>query len=68
MLTRTSDGSFHLEDLDDSVELDLREAVPASGIFTEGCFALVDGKFEKNNVFRVWEIGHPPSEKRQISR
>lgn len=68
MLTRTADGSFALEDLDDRVELDLAEAQPASGMFTEGCFALVDGLYTKESIFKVYEIGHPPSEKREVTR
>ena len=68
MLTRTADGSFALEDLDDKVELDLSEASPASGMFTEGCFALLDGLYTKESIFKVYEIGHPPSEKREVSR
>jgi DNA polymerase epsilon subunit 2 len=68
MLTRSEDGSFILEDLDDKVELDLSEASPASGMFTEGCFALLDGFYTKESIFKVHEIGHPPSEKRAVSR
>lgn len=68
MITRTEDGSLSLEDLDAQVELDLSQAVPASGMFTEGCFALVDGLYTKDSIFKVREIGHPPSEKREVSR
>lgn len=68
MLTRTEDGRFALEDLDDKIVLDLSDASPASGMFTEGCFALLDGMFTKESIFQVFEIGHPPSEKREISR
>ena len=68
MLTRTEDGRFALEDLDDKIVLDLSDASPASGMFTEGCFALVDGLFTKESIFKVYEIGHPPSEKREVSR
>lgn len=37
-------------------------------MFTEGCFALLDGEYTSENVFKVLEIGHPPSEQRGVSR
>ena len=68
MLTRLEDGAFALEDLDAQIVLDISEASPASGMFTEGCFALVDGQYTLDSIFKVSEIGHPPSETRAISR
>lgn len=68
MLTRSEDGTFVLEDLDDQVKLDISQASPASGMFTEGCFALLDGQYTKDSIFRVMEIGHPPSETREATR
>jgi DNA polymerase epsilon subunit 2 len=83
MLTRIPSGSYALEDLDDTVALNLSEAVsfpfpddakptvpqnPAVGLFTEGCFVLVDGIYELNSTFTVNEMAHPPSEGRKIAR
>ncbi|GAA5824774.1 hypothetical protein JCM11251_005335 [Rhodosporidiobolus azoricus] len=64
LLTRMEDGEFYLEDLDDKVKLDLREATPESGLFTEGSFVLIDGDYTHESIFKVGEIGHPPSERR----
>ncbi|GAA5887987.1 hypothetical protein JCM16303_005226 [Sporobolomyces ruberrimus] len=64
LLTRMEDGDFYLEDLDDKVKLDLSEATPESGLFTEGSFVLVDGDYTYESIFRVAEMGHPPSERR----
>ncbi|BGP57875.1 hypothetical protein JCM8202_001771 [Rhodotorula sphaerocarpa] len=64
LLTRMEDNEFYLEDLDDKVKLDLSEATPESGLFTEGSFVLVDGDYGYDSVFKVAEIGHPPSERR----
>ncbi|BGP19527.1 hypothetical protein JCM10213_000126 [Rhodosporidiobolus nylandii] len=64
LLTRMEDNEFYLEDLDDKVKLDLSEATPESGLFTEGSFVLVDGDYTHDSVFKVAEIGHPPSERR----
>ncbi|GAA5853296.1 hypothetical protein JCM8547_000275 [Rhodosporidiobolus lusitaniae] len=36
LLTRMEDGEFYLEDLDDKVKLNLSQATPESGLFTEG--------------------------------
>ncbi|KAI5478607.1 DNA polymerase epsilon subunit 2 [Pseudohyphozyma bogoriensis] len=65
LLARMEDGAFYLEDLDDKVELDLSEATPESGLFTEGSFVLVDGDYMADSTFRVNEMGHPPSERRK---
>ncbi|GAA5968677.1 hypothetical protein JCM11641_007722 [Rhodosporidiobolus odoratus] len=64
LLTRMEDNEFYLEDLDDKVRLDLSEATPESGLFTEGSFVLVDGDYTHDSIFKVAEIGHPPSERR----
>ncbi|GAA6004474.1 DNA polymerase epsilon noncatalytic subunit [Rhodotorula paludigena] len=64
LLTRMEDGEFYLEDLDDKVKLNLSEATPESGLFTEGSFVLVDGDYTHESIFKVAEIGHPPSERR----
>ncbi|KAM0786892.1 hypothetical protein ACM66B_002316 [Microbotryomycetes sp. NB124-2] len=68
LLTRMEDGALYLEDLDDKVELDLSEATPESGLFTEGSFVLVDGDYTAESVFKVYEMGHPPSERRAEAR
>ncbi|GAA5874227.1 hypothetical protein JCM1840_000608 [Sporobolomyces johnsonii] len=64
LLTRMEDGEFYLEDLDDKVKLDLSDATPESGLFTEGSFVLVDGDYTHDSIFKVAEMGHPPSERR----
>lgn len=67
LLARMEDGAFYLEDLDDKVELDLSEANPESGLFTEGSLVLVSGDYTFDSTFKVNELGHPPSEKRSVS-
>lgn len=37
---------------------------PESGLFTEGSFVLIDGDYTLDSIFKVAEIGHPPSERR----
>ncbi|KAJ2785467.1 DNA-directed DNA polymerase epsilon, subunit B [Coemansia javaensis] len=73
MLSQLEEGRLSLEDRAGSIELDLAEvarrpaAAAASGLFTEGCFVLVDGSVE-DGVFRVDEIGLPPPEPRERTR
>lgn len=51
-------------------DLDINFGVqtPESGLFTEGSFVLVDGDYTSESVFKVNEMGHPPSERRSAAR
>jgi DNA polymerase epsilon subunit 2 len=42
--------------------------VPGEGLFTEGCMVLIEGEYTVEEDVRVLAMGHPPSEKRDISR
>ncbi|KAL8292520.1 hypothetical protein RQP46_001132 [Phenoliferia psychrophenolica] len=64
-LARMEDGAFYLEDLDDKVELDLSDVSKEAVLFTEGQFVLVDGDYTLDSVFKVNELGQPPSEPRE---
>jgi DNA polymerase epsilon subunit 2 len=41
---------------------------PSEGLFTEGCFVLVEGDYNDEEVLEVIAIGHPPSERRIAAR
>jgi hypothetical protein len=41
---------------------------PSEGLFTEGAFVLVEGEYTDEEVLSVIAIGHPPSERRSVSR
>lgn len=41
---------------------------PSEGLFTEGCFVLVEGDYTEDEIFQVIAMGHPPSEKRVAAR
>lgn len=41
---------------------------PSEGLFTEGAFVLVEGEYTDEGVLSVIAIGHPPSERRGVSR
>ncbi|CED83236.1 epsilon dna polymerase [Phaffia rhodozyma] len=68
ILGRTIEGELCLEDGDGKVTLDMDEATPGEGLFTEGCVVLVEGEYTDEERMRVIEMGHPPSEKRAVAR
>jgi len=39
-----------------------------TGMFTEGCLVLVEGEYTDEEIMKVIEMGHPPSEKRAVAR
>lgn len=68
MLSTSSDGRYELEDADGTVGLDIQNAIPGEGIFTEGSLILVEGEYTVEERIRVFAIGHPPSETRAQAR
>lgn len=68
MLSRNPTGELILEDGEGSVVLDMREAVPGEGLYTEGCMVLVEGEYTEQETVKVLAMGHPPSEKRDAAR
>lgn len=67
-LSTTADGRYALEDAEGSVALELEEAVPGEGIFTEGAFVLVEGTYTDAETLHVLAVGHPPSESRAAAQ
>ena len=41
---------------------------PGDGLFTEGCFALVEGEYTEEATLEIIAIGQPPCEPRETSR
>lgn len=68
MLCTSSDGRYALEDTDGMVGLDLEDAIPGEGIFTEGSMILVEGEYTAEERIRAFAIGHPPSESRETAK
>ncbi|ORY29159.1 putative DNA polymerase epsilon subunit B [Naematelia encephala] len=68
MLSRDMEGRLCLEDGEGRVRLDMEDAVPGEGLFTEGCMVLIEGEYTIDETIRVLAMGHPPSEKREVSR
>ncbi|KAI0081719.1 epsilon DNA polymerase [Panus rudis PR-1116 ss-1] len=69
MLAHSKEGKICLEDEDGLVELDFSQLdQPSEGLFTEGCFALVEGDYTEDATLIVIAIGHPPCESRDAAR
>ncbi|RDB22824.1 DNA polymerase epsilon subunit B [Hypsizygus marmoreus] len=69
MLTHNKEGKLCIEDSDGSVELDFSKLdEPGDGLFTEGCFALVEGEYTEEAKLEIVAIGQPPCESRDTSR
>ncbi|KAG8960600.1 DNA-directed DNA polymerase epsilon, subunit B [Tulasnella sp. 419] len=68
MLAHAQDGRLCLEDLEGRVVLDITETGPSEGLFTEGCFVLVEGDYTEEEILQVIAMGHPPSERREVAR
>ncbi|KIK68037.1 hypothetical protein GYMLUDRAFT_238205 [Collybiopsis luxurians FD-317 M1] len=69
MLTRSKEGKLCLEDGDGSVELDFSHLdEPGDGLFTEGCFALVEGEYTDESKLQIIAVGQPPCESRETAR
>ena len=41
---------------------------PGDGLFTDGCFALVEGEYTEEATLEIIAIGQPPCEPREIAR
>lgn len=41
---------------------------PGDGLFSEGCFALVEGEYTEEATLEIIAIGQPPCEARETSR
>ncbi|KAI5124943.1 hypothetical protein M0805_007370 [Coniferiporia weirii] len=69
LLGYSKEGKLCLEDTEGKIELDFSQlGIPSEGFFTEGCFALVEGDYTEEEVLSVIAIGHPPCERREVSR
>ncbi|CAL1700805.1 unnamed protein product [Somion occarium] len=69
MLAHSKEGKLCLEDEDGRVELDFSQLdQPSEGLFTEGCFALIEGDYTEDATLVVIAIGHPPCESRDTAR
>ncbi|XP_055697195.1 DNA polymerase epsilon subunit 2 [Phlebotomus papatasi] len=67
LFTKFSDGKFHVEDPTGTIALDMTDAKMHSGLFCDGCFVLVQGKYQEG-ILKVSSLGFPPPEAASSSR
>lgn len=75
MLTQLEEGSWFLEDLNGSIEVDLSEAHTTAGLHTDTSFVIAQGELmdaetgegvnEEREIFKVFAMGTPPLEERE---
>lgn len=67
LLSRNPKGNWCMEDPSGSIEIDISQALPTSGLYyVPGCIVLAEGiYFTVGNRFHVSSITHPPGEKRE---
>ncbi|KAG7528621.1 hypothetical protein FFLO_06044 [Filobasidium floriforme] len=68
MLSRDPEGRLCLEDGEGTVVLDMEDAEPGEGLFTENCLVLIEGEYTAEETIKVLAMGHPPSERRDAAR
>jgi DNA polymerase epsilon subunit 2 len=61
MMTRNSMGQLILEDLNNTVVLDVTNCKPEEGLYTDHCMVLADGEL-RQGTFVVFSISMPPLE------
>ncbi|EIE23695.1 DNA polymerase epsilon, subunit B [Coccomyxa subellipsoidea C-169] len=67
-ISQLTDGRYFLEDMSDSLPIDLSDAQTTSGFFTENCIVVAEGVLQHSGVFKVRALGFPPVELRSESR
>ena len=50
------------------VKMERSQDEPGEGLYTEGCFALVEGEYTEDSTLEVVAMGHPPCEDRATAR
>jgi DNA polymerase epsilon subunit 2 len=75
MLTQLEEGSWFLEDINGSIEVDLSEAHTTAGLHTDSSFVIAQGQMidlevddgvdSDRPIFKVFAMGTPPLEERE---
>lgn len=53
---------------DVGIAVDVYQDEPGDGLFSEGCFALVEGEYTEEATLEIVAIGQPPCESREVAR
>lgn len=66
MLTRNSQGQLTLEDLNNTVVVNLDQARIDEGMYTDNCMVVADGEL-RHGVFYVHSLSMPPAEEASVT-
>jgi len=67
MLTQLKEGKYYIEDTTGAAPLDLTDTKFHTGLYTEQCFVLAEGKFE-DGIFYVNAMGLCPPESQKVTK
>ncbi|KAK9905544.1 hypothetical protein WJX75_001819 [Coccomyxa subellipsoidea] len=67
-ISQLQDGRYFLEDMSDSLPIDLSDAQTTSGFFTENCIVVAEGILQHSGIYKARALGFPPVELRSESR
>ncbi|KAL3143406.1 hypothetical protein ABBQ38_002229 [Trebouxia sp. C0009 RCD-2024] len=67
-ISQLQDGTYYLEDMTGSLQLDLAQCQTSSGLYTENCIVIAEGELDHRGIFRAAALGMPPVESREDSR
>eukprot|EP00249_Psilotum_nudum_P007247 c20426_g1_i1 orf=272-1837(+) len=67
VISQLEDGHFYLEDLTDSIPIDLSQAKITTGFFVENTIIVAEGELQPAGIFQVYTCGFPPLENRSVS-
>ena len=64
VLTEIEDGNLFIEDTTGTIKLDMSNAIPTTGLFTENCIIIAEGQLREDGVFELSCMGFPMLESR----
>ncbi|KAL3133858.1 hypothetical protein ABBQ32_008325 [Trebouxia sp. C0010 RCD-2024] len=67
-ISQLQDGTYYLEDMTGSLQLDLAQCQTSSGLYTENCIVIAEGELDHRGIFRASALGMPPVESQEDSR
>ena len=64
VLTEIEDGNLFIEDTTGVIKVEMANAVPTTGLFTENCIIIAEGQLREDGVFELSYMGFPMLESR----
>uniref|UniRef100_A0A7S0MZV0 DNA polymerase epsilon subunit n=1 Tax=Pyramimonas obovata TaxID=1411642 RepID=A0A7S0MZV0_9CHLO len=64
VLTEIEDGNLFIEDMTGTIKVEMVNAIPTTGLFTENCIIIAEGQLREDGVFALSYMGFPMLESR----